>query len=176
MAEEPLLTPVTPTLPPAPAPAQAPAPTVPTPPTSPRKKAPTKPIAAKAPAVQNVTSSAVYGSTASLPLPTEQIAQSARTYLKSEGLDAEKSKVKTRADHATLFTIPEKRKGLFSRWTKPKSEKADVDQKGAHSLFSQLSKRATTWMHQLMNSAEDEKQGQASMRWDHFVKVGFIFM
>ncbi|KIP10936.1 hypothetical protein PHLGIDRAFT_125248 [Phlebiopsis gigantea 11061_1 CR5-6] len=173
-SEEPLLTPASPTFP------HTPAPTVPTPPASPQKKAPTKPVTAKAPSVQTVTSSTVYGSTASLPLPTEQTAQSARTYLKSEGLDAEKSKIKTRADHATLFTIPEKKKGLFSRWTKPKSDKAEVNQKGAHSLFNRLSKRATTWMHQLMNSAEDEKQGLASMKWDHFVKLmgemGFTYV
>jgi len=26
-------------------------------------------------------------------------------------------------------------------------------------------------MHQLLNTAEDEKKGQASMKWDHFVKL-----
>lgn len=157
---------------PAPAPAPEPAPATPA---AAQKKAPAKQPPAKAPSVKSVSASVAYASsTTSLPLPTEQTAQSARTYLKSEGLDAEKTKVKTRADHGNLFSIPEKKKGLFSRFTREKAEKPEVDQEAKFSMFSNLSKRAKTYMHQLLSTTEDEKRGLAPMKWDHFVKVRTI--
>lgn len=172
--EEPILEEIVPEpepeLVPAPASASAPAPT-------PQKKTPAKP-APKAPSIKSVSSAATapLGSTTSLPLSAERAAQSARTYLKTEGLDSEKTKVKTRADHGTLFSVgekTEKKTGIFSRFTKDKS-KAEVDEAGKYSFLSRLSKKAKSAMHQLLNTAEDERRGLAPMKWDQFVKVCFV--
>lgn len=177
-AEEPILEEIQPTPPPKPEldSAPAPAPASPAP-----KKGPAKQPPPKAPSVRSVSSttastapsSTVYGSTTSLPLPTEQTAQSAHAYLKQAGLDSEKTKVKTRADHATLFSIDEdgKDRGIFSRFTKSKTKKAEVDEKGKQSFFGNLKRKSKDYMHQLLSTPGDERKGSAGMRWSHFVKV-----
>ena len=152
----------------------APVPSNPAPPTPTRQtKTAAKRPPSKASSVRTI-SSTVHGSSTSIPLSIEQTAQSARTYLKTEGLDADRTKVKTRADHATLFNVPEKKKSIFDRFTKEKAEKPDVDQAGKRSVLSQLSKRPKEWLKQLMSSSDDAKQGSRSMKWDHFVKVSLL--
>jgi hypothetical protein len=157
----------TPALTPAPAPSPAA--------TTPRKKTPVKQPAGKVPSVKSVaTSTAAYGSTASLPLPTEQTAQSAHAYLKQTGLDSEKTKVKTRADHATLFSIDEKadsKRGIFSRFKKEKNQSPEVDDAGKQSFFSNLKRKSKDYMKQILSSPEDKRYGSTEMRWSHFVKV-----
>jgi hypothetical protein len=116
-------------------------------------------------------------STASLPLGSIEptTAQSARSYLQSENLDAQRTKIKTRPDYATSFTEKPKKKGVFSKFmgrNKPQEEK---EAKGAkHSWFSKLTKKSTGYMHQLLNSPEDETKGIAPMKWEHFLKVSCL--
>ncbi|KAF7321790.1 hypothetical protein MKEN_00700800 [Mycena kentingensis (nom. inval.)] len=134
------------------------APTSPTP----AKKAPApKP----SPAVAGITAGM---SSVSLATTTETTAQSAHSYLKSEKLLDQKSKVKT-----TGTAAPEKTKkggflGKFGKMTKEEEEKV---KKPKHSLFSRLSKKATNSMHQLLRTSEDETKGLASMKWETFLKL-----
>ncbi len=100
--------------------------------------------------------------------------------MQSEGLAfANKTKLKTRADHANLVSIPEK-KSVFSRWSRkskeeteeePQLESLDEKEGDKHSFFTKLSKKTKNYMHQLMNTAEDEKKGLAPMKWQNFLKV-----
>lgn len=150
----------------------------PTPP-SPQQKKTSSAKLKKAPSVKSTTSSTVvppFGSTASLPLPTEQTAQSGRSYIQKEGLK-EKVKVKTRSDQPTLSDIPEKKtkSSIFSRFrgqkdkeVKNESQKETGDR---HSFFTKMHKKTKAYMHQLLHTAEDEKQGIAPLKWEHFLKV-----
>ncbi|KAG6831829.1 hypothetical protein H0H87_003748 [Tephrocybe sp. NHM501043] len=114
--------------------------------------------------------SSLLGSTTSLPLPTET-AQSARSYIQAENLDAQKSKVKSRPSHATVFGTP--KKGLFSKFlNRVRGEPEEKPQKGAkHSWFSKLSKKSKILMHQLLNTTEGELKGIAPMKWDNFLRL-----
>ncbi|KAF5380464.1 hypothetical protein D9615_004625 [Tricholomella constricta] len=139
----------------------------PTPPTS-------LPALADKVAPPSLKTSASYGSTASLPLFTETVAQSARSYIQAENLDAQKSKVKSRPSHATVFTDKPAKRGFFSKLmsrAKGDDTEAEPQKDAKHSWFSKLSKRSNSLMHQLLNTAEDEMQGIAPMKWDNFVKV-----
>ncbi|KAG5647031.1 hypothetical protein DXG03_001401 [Asterophora parasitica] len=139
------------------------------PPASPVRKATAK---ANSPSIKTSMS---YSSTASLPLFPENVAQSARSYLQAENLDTQKSKVKSRPNHATVFTEkPEAKKGFFSKlMSRAKGEDPDAKpQKGAkHSWFLKLSRKTKVLMHQLLNTAENELKGIAPMKWDNFVKL-----
>ncbi|KAK7685171.1 hypothetical protein QCA50_011534 [Cerrena zonata] len=106
------------------------------------------------------------GSTTSLAVPT--VAQSARKYMQEEGIE-EKSKLKSRPDFGNLAPISEK-KGFFSKLRKDKEEE-QVPKGDKHSFFSTLSKKTKSYMHQLMNTSEDEKKGLAPMKWENFLKV-----
>ena len=103
------------------------------------------------------------------------IAQSARSYIKAEQLDVQKSKTKTRSDQASIFSVEttDKKKSIFARFrlggTKETSE--EEQKKAKRSWFGKLSRRATNYMHQLLRTSQDEKQGLAPMKWDHFVAV-----
>ncbi|KAF8635250.1 hypothetical protein AX17_004022 [Amanita inopinata Kibby_2008] len=118
-------------------------------------------------------------STASLLLPTvPTVAQSARSYIRSEQLDVPRNKIKSRGDHASIFSkdCEDEKKSMFSRLrlkrSKDKSEEEQKEQKKAkQSWYSKLGKRATRCMHQLLRTSRDEKQGTAPMKWDHFVSV-----
>lgn len=105
----------------------------------------------------------------------EQTAQSARAYLRSEGLaNNEKSKIKTRGDQPTMFNVPQKEKrSIFSRLTSKSEKKEGPQEKSGdkHSFLSKMSKKTKTYMHQLLHSTEDEKQGIAPLKWEHFLKV-----
>lgn len=123
--------------------------------------------------VSNTQASTLMGSTSYLPLTTETVAQSSRSYL-AEKINTQKSKVKSRPNHATVFATPEKKSGFFSRiLSRVKGEPEEKPQKGAkHSWFTKLSKKSKALMHQLLNTAEDEKKGTAPMKWENFLRVG----
>lgn len=100
--------------------------------------------------------------------------QSGHSYVKD--LDTPKAKVKSRADHASIFSkeSTEKKSGFFSKFRRKDQGPSDgpPPKKGSkYSWFAHLNKKSTKFMHQLLNTTEDETQGQASMKWDHFVQV-----
>ncbi|KAF8348288.1 hypothetical protein F5887DRAFT_880568 [Amanita rubescens] len=119
-----------------------------------------------------------------LPLPVEPtVAQSARSYIKAEQLDIHKSKVKSRSDQASIFSNGDKedKKGMFAKFhlRNVKDTGEEEQRRAKQSWFSRLSKRATSCMHQLLRTSQDEKQGLAPMKWDHFValmvEMGFTY-
>ncbi|PFH53859.1 hypothetical protein AMATHDRAFT_1081 [Amanita thiersii Skay4041] len=116
-----------------------------------------------------VTSEVKHPHPFTIPLPFGEpaTAQSGHAYMKSQ--DVKKEKIKTRGIQAILFSRDTKQ----GKMSLEKPDKVtEEDQKDARrSWFSQLSKRALNWMHQLLRTSEDEKQGQASMKWDHFVQL-----
>lgn len=102
-------------------------------------------------------------------------AQSARSYLQNLGL-SDKKKVKSRPDHASLFSQQDtEKKGFFSGLSLTKGKDKESSMKEARqSWFSKLSKKTETLMHQLMDTSENEKHG-APMKWESFLKVMDVF-
>lgn len=155
-------------------------PATPTSPSKSKKKSSTKPAPVKQP-VFNASTTTLPGpgtSSTSLPLGRTETAQSAHKYLKEEGLLGGKEKVKSRADHGNLAAIPEK-KGYWSRFSRKdrteEGQEQEPEPKGnKFSFFSKLSKKTSTYMHQLLNTSEDEKKGLAPMKWEHFLKVWWL--
>lgn len=153
-------------------------PVIPTPPAQAKASVVKFPSASMSTAQSNA-SSATLTNVSSIELTRQQTAQSAHSYLQSEGLKERKSKVKSRANHANLVPIPEKeKKGLFSRFAKKKEEKGDAvdmpkekDEQSLQKWFSRLGKKTKDNMHQLLGSKGDGKKGSASMKWDTFLKV-----
>ncbi|EIN11716.1 hypothetical protein PUNSTDRAFT_141986 [Punctularia strigosozonata HHB-11173 SS5] len=130
-------------------------------------------VATNAPSIHSLgsTTTLAGASTVTLPLYQTQTAQSSRAYVKEQGLDEKKEKVKTRRDPATLPPVPEK-KSIFDRFRKAKDKIDETPNKEAKSsFFSKLGKKTTTYMHQLLRTAEDDRQGQAGMKWENFVKL-----
>ncbi|KAG7098800.1 hypothetical protein E1B28_000705 [Marasmius oreades] len=110
-------------------------------------------------------------STTSFMPPLEQVptAQSAHSYIKSEKLDAPKGKLKSRPDHASLFSKP---KGVLARLGVGQEEKeTPQDKKEKRSFFINLRKKTRGYMHQILHTAEDDTKGSAGMKWETFVKV-----
>ncbi|KAI0074642.1 hypothetical protein K474DRAFT_1665173 [Panus rudis PR-1116 ss-1] len=143
-----------------------------------KKEPPRKPAQpARAPSLASGTSNTLYGSTTSLPLPTERTAQSAHKYLHEEGLmNAAKQKTKSRPDYGNLVpnAVPEKKGFLSKLGGKGKDKDKDAGKDGEgdkKSFFSNLTKKTKTYMHQLLNTAEDEKKGIAPMKWENFLRV-----
>ena len=113
-----------------------------------------------------------YMSTASLvPSAEPETAQSAHSYLQSLSI-SDKKKVKSRPDHASLFSQPDtEKKGFFSGLSLKKGKDKESAMKEARqSWFSKLSKKTETLMHQLLGTSENDKVG-APMKWDSFLKV-----
>ncbi|KAK2464212.1 hypothetical protein APHAL10511_003669 [Amanita phalloides] len=119
----------------------------------------------------------------SLSLPVEPtVAQSARSYIKAENLNVQK-KVKSRSDQASIFSNDAKdgKKGMFARFRlgRVKDSSEEEQSQAKQSWFAKLSKKATSCMHQLLRTSQDEKQGIAPMKWDHFValmkEMGFTY-
>lgn len=128
----------------------------------------------KAPFVVPSTSPTLPGfmSTTSLVPSAETVmAQSAHSYLQSLSI-SDKKKVKSRPDHASLFSQPDtEKKGFFSSLSLKKGKDKETAMKEARkSWFSKLSKKTKTLMHQLMGTSEDEKRG-APLKWESFLKV-----
>lgn len=111
-----------------------------------------------------------YASTTSLPLPEPQRAQSARSYVRSEGL-AEKSKVKSRPSRPTLEPIKEK-KGFWSKFSKKekgeekKEEEDDVVPRETWAV--RMKEQTKIYMRQMIGT----KDGLQPMKWENFLKVG----
>ena len=122
-----------------------------------------------------------------LAQPAPAIAQSARAYIASKGLDAEpKGKTKTRADPSTSSEQPpqEKKNGFFSHCTgknkerekeKDKEDEEDGEKKGRSRIElgpkSHLPNKAASLIGRVLGGKADVKKGQAGMKWVHFVKV-----
>jgi hypothetical protein len=153
----------------------------------PSVQSPATPVSKKTPkptVASPRTSSDPHGSTASLPISiVPSTAQSAHSYL---GKEVEvKVKVKTRADPSTVKETEESN-GFFSRFTGKSGKKVEKErqvieigeeenkeraqEQGARGVF-QLPARARLLVERLLGSKEDEKKGQAGMRWGQFVKV-----
>ena len=119
-----------------------------------------------------------YMSTTSLvPSAEPESAQSAHSYLQSLSI-SEKNKVKSRPDHASLFSQTEsEKKGFFSSLSlmKKGKDKESAMKEARQSWISKLSKKTKAHMHQLMNTSENDKTG-APMKWESFLKViGVLF-
>jgi hypothetical protein len=147
---------------------------------SPKKQTPTpKSPPARSPSFgTSSTTTLPHMSTASLPFPLEQTsAQSAHSYVKD--LEGPKTKVKSRSDHASIFSANsekeqerEKKSGFFSKFSR-KDKPVDAHEKKGdkRSWFSNLSKKTGKLAHQLLNTEESKTQGLASMKWEQFAKV-----
>lgn len=126
-------------------------------------KAPSNTIAASNASLN----SAAHMSTSSLPIePT--VAQSTHSYLQELG--ASKEKVKSRPNHASLFS--DKRGFLSKLGSKDKTKKEDEDDPTLNkksSWFTKLGKKTAGYMQQLLHTNADEKVG--TLKWDNFVKV-----
>ncbi|KAF8904426.1 hypothetical protein CPB84DRAFT_1727744 [Gymnopilus junonius] len=111
------------------------------------------------------TTPSFMSSTASLPS-----AQSGHSYLKSMNIGSEK-KVKTRPDHASLFSNSEpKKQGFFSKMTGIGGKDKESEMKEAkRTWFSRLSRKTSDLMHQLIKSSDN--QPRAPMKWENFLKI-----
>ena len=138
----------------------------------PKKKETPKPKPKPAPRPASIASTInampFGGSTTTLTAgPT--VAQSAHKYVQEEGI-TEKTKHKSRPAFGDLASIQESKKGFFTKLKKDKEE--DKGEKGdRHSFFTTLTRKTKSYMHQLLNTAEDDKKGLAPLKWENFVKV-----
>ncbi|KAF8520493.1 hypothetical protein BU17DRAFT_89092 [Hysterangium stoloniferum] len=101
----------------------------------------------------------------SLPLATESVAQSARSYLLAENLMTEKSKVKSRPGFASIF-----------RSGKDKEPKEDgtKEKKGIFGRMKNkldLGKKTTELMGRLIGPTNGKMHGNKPMKWEEFLKV-----
>lgn len=106
-------------------------------------------------------------STSSLPIEPS-VAQSAHSYLQELG--AQKEKVKSRPNHASLFS--DKRGFLSKLNSKDKTKQEDENDPAVNkkfTWFTKLGKKTAGYMHQLMGTNADEKV--APLKWDNFLKV-----
>ena len=111
-----------------------------------------------------------YASTTSLPLPEPQRAQSARSYVRSEGL-AEKAKVKSRHSGPALESIKEK-KGFWSKFSKKEEKKEekpeeDDDAVPRENWAVRMREQTKMYMRQMIGT----KDGLQPMKWENFLKV-----
>ncbi|TEB18073.1 hypothetical protein FA13DRAFT_1649820, partial [Coprinellus micaceus] len=106
-----------------------------------------------------------------IPVGTTE-AQSGHSHLK-EIKQSEKANVKTRADHASIFSnqTEEQRGGLFSKVKTALDGKANETKNAKYAWFSRLSKQATNSMHQLLRTGEDAGKQPAPMKWETFVRL-----
>jgi len=115
-----------------------------------------------------------YASTTSLPLPESQRAQSARSYVRSEGL-AEKAKVKSRRNAPALEPIKEK-KGFWSKFSKKEEKKEATKEEEEEDVVPRenwavrMKEQTKMYMRQMIGT----KEGLQPMKWDNFLKVGLI--
>jgi len=125
-------------------------------------------------------STSIYGMGTSLPSSVSLVsttAQSARSYLKAEGLLEEKTKAKSRPDPsaASEFKSPLK---LFGGRDKDKDKDKDKsDEKTKDNVFSRLVSNAKYSTQSCFSKMFGHQKG--SMRWDDFVKsmvdIGFTY-
>ena len=109
-----------------------------------------------------------YASTTSLPLP-ESRAQSARSYVRSEGL-TEKAKVKSRPNGPVLEPINEK-KGFWSKFSKKEKEEKKEEEDDVvprENWTVRMKEQTKMYMRQMIGT----KEGLQPMKWENFLKVG----
>ena len=111
----------------------------------------------------------VYASTTSLPLPEPQRAQSARSYVRSEGL-TEKTKVKSRPHGPTLEPIKEK-KGFWSKFSRKEKKEEDDDIVPRENWTVRMKEQTKMYMRQMIGT----KDGLQPMKWENFLKVGLKY-
>jgi hypothetical protein len=112
--------------------------------------------------------------TSLVPITEPETAQSAHSYLHSLSI-SDKKKVKSRPDHASLFSQPDtEKKGFFSGLSFKKGNKESAMKEARQSWFSKLNKKTETLMHQLLSTSENDKPS-ASMKWESFLKVMGVF-
>jgi hypothetical protein len=134
---------------------------------------PNQPAPPKSPVA---TASSFMSSTASLPIG-QTTAQSGRSYLQSLNIKPEK-KLKSRADHASIFSNSETEKkgfvaNLFAQNTKNEDKtKENKTKEAKKTWFSKLRRKTNDLMHQLLRKSK-EKSGD--MKWDDFVMVRETF-
>ena len=168
-----------------------PTPTSPTP-ASAVPKAPATPTKAKQPQPKSTpkppasgagsTALPAWASTATLPTYTEQKAQSARTYLQTEGLNDTKDK--KRKEKEKRSDRPEEKRSIFGKWAKLRMGRDEDEEeteeepkpkpaaKKARGLFMSLTSKSKTYLHALLRGSKDEKLG--AMKWENFLKVGIL--
>jgi len=160
------------TTPASPAKATPPASSAKTTPSASPAKTPTKASPLKPPQPRSSldTMASTNFSQASLPLPAETKAQSARSYLQSENLNSEKTKVKSRPAFSTMFKSSDKEKD-----GKKDDEKDGKEKKGLLSRVKKihLGKKASELMSRLVGAAEGKSNGKKPMKWEQFLTVGF---
>ncbi|KIM45307.1 hypothetical protein M413DRAFT_441989 [Hebeloma cylindrosporum] len=126
------------------------------------------------PSLPKSAPSPFYSSTTSLGIGETTTAQSAHSYLQTINAKTEK-KIKTRPDHASLFSNDDdEKRGLFSKISsKVTGKDREKEMKEAkQSWFSKLSKKTTGYMHQLLKTGEDSGAvGKGSMKWEQFLKI-----
>jgi hypothetical protein len=110
-----------------------------------------------------------YMSTASL-IGDQSTAKSGHSYAK-ETLENQKTKTKTKSAQPSIFSGGVLTKFGFGKKSSEAEKKAKVPAEERKSWFGHLNRKAKKDLHQLMGTAEDEKQGVASMKWDTFVGV-----
>ena len=111
-----------------------------------------------------------YASTTSLPLPEPQRAQTARSYVRSEGI-TEKTKVKSRPNAPILEPIKEK-KGFWSKFSKKEEKREEKEEDGDDGVPREnwairMKEQTKTYMRQMIGT----KDGLQPMKWDNFLKV-----
>lgn len=110
-------------------------------------------------------------STISLPISESTAAQSGHSYLQSLNLKSEK-KVKSRPDHASLFSNPDNKKQSFFSKLSIGKDKEKEEKEAKQSWFSRLGKKTNDYMHQLLKTNRGQTGTRTSMKWEHFLKVG----
>ena len=126
--------------------------------TSPVKARPTRKAS-----LNSSTTSLLNMSTTSLPLTEQTTAHSGHSYLQEI---AQKEKIKSRPDHANLFS-----RGFLTRdkdRIKDKGEDKE-DESKKRTWFSKLGKKTTGYMHQLLRVGDEDRRG--AMKWENFLKV-----
>jgi hypothetical protein len=134
-----------------------------------------KPASAKSPsATPGLGSGAMGESTASFmsaATATTATAQSGHAYMKETGAGAEKAKVKSRPDHATMF-------GGDAKAKEDKSVLMKITEMSKpRVMFGKMKKSTKGFMKKLLGTTDEEDKG--GMRWDQFVKVscfGWFFL
>jgi hypothetical protein len=125
--------------------------------------------APSATSIKSVATSPSFMSSTSTLAIGQTAAQSGHSYVASQNVKTEK-KVKSRPDHASLFSNqPDEKKSFFSRFSLQKSkDKVQEMKRAKESWFSKLGKKTNNLMHQLLRTTGEAR---GSMKWDDFVKV-----
>ncbi|KAL5507170.1 hypothetical protein ACEPAH_6626 [Sanghuangporus vaninii] len=142
----------------------------------PNKKSPS--VKTQTTARTSLSEPASFASTSTLPLPQEQKAPSARSYLKE--IPGAKTKVKTRREPAPetdAETTPMKtnrKGGLFGRLKSRDDDESKEDKKkkkkeSDRNIFARLRKKTAGHLRKLLGVSAQDKKG--SLKWEQFLQV-----